>query len=84
MSGVPESVFRIIEALKQNGLQKICFDDPSAHSEFIALRNALDTGKPINLCNFSTVLFFLFHRMFSSFRLFPDLALTNLNLFGKN
>ncbi|VDK68497.1 unnamed protein product [Litomosoides sigmodontis] len=49
MSGVPESVFRIIEALKQNGLQKICFDDPSAHSEFIALRNALDTGKPINL-----------------------------------
>ncbi|MCP9260302.1 Endonuclease/Exonuclease/phosphatase [Dirofilaria immitis] len=49
MAGIPESVFRIGEALKQNGLEKIRFDDPSAHSEFIALRNALDTGKPINL-----------------------------------
>ncbi|CAG9534899.1 unnamed protein product [Cercopithifilaria johnstoni] len=49
MAGVPESVFRIGEALKHNGLEKICFDDSSAHSEFIALRNALDTGKPVNL-----------------------------------
>ncbi|VDK82094.1 unnamed protein product [Onchocerca ochengi] len=49
MAGIPESVFRISEALKQNGLEKIRFDDPSAHSEFIALRNALDTGKPTNL-----------------------------------
>lgn len=60
MVGVPESVFRICEALKQNGLKKIHFDDPSAHSEFIALRNALDTGKPTNLCKFSTALSFPF------------------------
>uniref|UniRef100_A0A915PME1 Inositol polyphosphate-related phosphatase domain-containing protein n=1 Tax=Setaria digitata TaxID=48799 RepID=A0A915PME1_9BILA len=49
MAGVPESVFRISEALKQNGLDKIRFDDPSAHSEFIALRSALDSGRPKNL-----------------------------------
>ncbi|EFO28046.2 endonuclease/Exonuclease/phosphatase [Loa loa] len=49
MAGVPESVFRISETLKQNGLEKISFNGPSAHSEFIALRNALDTGKPTNL-----------------------------------
>ncbi|OZC12462.1 hypothetical protein X798_00093 [Onchocerca flexuosa] len=60
MAGIPESVFRISEALKQNGLEKIRFDDPSAHSEFIALRNALDTGKPRNLCNFFAILSFSF------------------------
>ncbi|VDM95767.1 unnamed protein product [Thelazia callipaeda] len=47
--GVPHAVFRICETLKQHGLKKIQFDDVSAHSEFIALRNALDTGVPINL-----------------------------------
>lgn len=59
MAGVPESVFRISEALKQNGLQKISFDDPSPHNEFIALRNALDTGKPANLCNFFAIFRYL-------------------------
>lgn len=61
MTGVPESVFRISEALKQNGLEKICFDDSPAHSEFIALRNALDARKPINLCSFFIMIFLLIY-----------------------
>ncbi|KAL3998191.1 Endonuclease/Exonuclease/phosphatase family protein [Acanthocheilonema viteae] len=71
MAGVPESVFRVSEALKQNGLEKICFDDPSAHSEFIALRNALDTGKPINLfeaCKSAFSMYDTFLTLITSFK----------------
>lgn len=53
MAGIPLAVYRLGETLKQNGLEKIRFDDASAHSAFIALRNALDTGTPENLCMFS-------------------------------
>lgn len=71
VAGVPESVFRISEALKQNGLEKICFDDPSAHSEFIALRNALDTGKPKNLfeaCKSAFSMYDTFLTLITSFK----------------
>ncbi|VDN17055.1 unnamed protein product [Gongylonema pulchrum] len=49
MVGIPWAVYRLGETLKQHGLEKIRFTDPSAHSVFVALRNALDTGTPANL-----------------------------------
>lgn len=52
MSGVPHAVYRLGETLKQYGLEKIRFDDASSHLDFIALRNALDSGIPANLRKF--------------------------------
>lgn len=46
---VPYAMYSLIEHLRQGGLENIKFDDFSRHSEFIALRKALDTGSPENL-----------------------------------
>uniref|UniRef100_A0A914RXF7 OCRL-1/2 ASH domain-containing protein n=1 Tax=Parascaris equorum TaxID=6256 RepID=A0A914RXF7_PAREQ len=39
---VPVAMYRLVESLRQHGVDKIRFDDVSSHLEFIALRNALD------------------------------------------
>ncbi|CDW59001.1 inositol polyphosphate 5 phosphatase OCRL 1 [Trichuris trichiura] len=46
-SSVPKEVFRLVEHLRQNGLdQESLFSQAGSHAEFLAIRDALDVGCP--------------------------------------
>ncbi|VDD95206.1 unnamed protein product [Enterobius vermicularis] len=49
LPSVPYAMYALVENLRKHGLEKIRFNDVSRHSEFIALRKALDAGTPENL-----------------------------------
>ncbi|MFH4978014.1 hypothetical protein AB6A40_004723 [Gnathostoma spinigerum] len=68
---VPTAMERLIESLRRHGLSKIRFDDVAKHSEFLALRNALDTGRPADLfiaCKSPFNMFNAYLRLMDSFR----------------
>uniref|UniRef100_A0A0N5AB20 IPPc domain-containing protein n=1 Tax=Syphacia muris TaxID=451379 RepID=A0A0N5AB20_9BILA len=68
---VPYAMHALVSNLKRNGLEKIRFDDVSRHSEFIALRKALDHGTPKNLfevCKSPFNMFNAFLRLLDSFK----------------
>lgn len=54
-TSIYSAMYRLIEQLRKFGLNNIHFDDISKHSEFIALRKALDTGIPSDLSIFHSI-----------------------------
>ncbi|VDK48225.1 unnamed protein product [Anisakis simplex] len=69
---VPIAMYRLIETLRNYGVEKIRFDDVSSHSEFIALRNALDRHHNIenlfDICKSPFNMFNAFLRLMDSFK----------------
>uniref|UniRef100_A0A9J2P5P1 Inositol polyphosphate-related phosphatase domain-containing protein n=1 Tax=Ascaris lumbricoides TaxID=6252 RepID=A0A9J2P5P1_ASCLU len=68
---VPVAMYRLVESLRQHGVDKIRFDDVSSHLEFIALRNALDYHPSLNLFEVCKSPFNMFNallRLMDSFR----------------
>uniref|UniRef100_A0A914ZV98 Inositol polyphosphate-related phosphatase domain-containing protein n=1 Tax=Parascaris univalens TaxID=6257 RepID=A0A914ZV98_PARUN len=68
---VPVAMYRLVESLRQHGVDKIRFDDVSSHLEFIALRNALDYHPSSNLFEVCKSPFNMFNallRLIDSFR----------------
>uniref|UniRef100_A0A183UVK3 IPPc domain-containing protein n=1 Tax=Toxocara canis TaxID=6265 RepID=A0A183UVK3_TOXCA len=68
---VPLAMYRMVEYLRQFGVERIRFDDVSSHSEFIALRNALDRDTAQNLfevCKSPFNVFNAFLRLLDSFK----------------
>lgn len=48
---VPVQLWRLVDCLLQNGIDSPgLFNEPAPFKDFIAIRNALDTGTPNNLC----------------------------------